>query len=122
MISQEVLNLITQTVWNTPGDEWMTKTFLDHSPTERATQDNFHDVDIKHFLAAIVHQKTGENITQYKKLAKNTLTLKYKRCGNRASERKLDVWPKATITKDQRKKKLHLWNEPSTDCKHVRGR
>ena len=23
MISQEALNLVTQTVWNTPGDEWM---------------------------------------------------------------------------------------------------
>ena len=71
MISQEVLNLVTQTVWNTPGNEWMPKDFLDHSPTEHATQDNFHDVDIEHFCVAMVHLKTGETTTQYKKLTRD---------------------------------------------------
>ena len=73
MISQEGLNLVTQTVWNIPGDELMPRDFLDHSPTERATQDNFHDVDIEHFCAAMVHPKTGETITQYKKLARDAV-------------------------------------------------
>ena len=49
----------------------MPRDFLDHSPTERATQDNFHETDIEHFCAAMVHPKTGETITQYKKLAKD---------------------------------------------------
>ena len=34
MISQEALNLVTQTVWNMSGDEWMPRDFLDHSLTE----------------------------------------------------------------------------------------
>ena len=49
----------------------MPRDFLDHSPTERATQDNFHNLDIEHFCAAVVHPKTGETITQYKKLAQD---------------------------------------------------
>ena len=60
-----------QMVWNTSGDEWMPRGCLDHSPTERATQDNFHDVNIEHFCAAMVHPKTGETITQYKRLARD---------------------------------------------------
>ena len=71
MISQEALNLVTQRTWNTPGDEWTPRDLLDHSPTERATQDNFHEADIEHFCAAMVHPKTGKTITQYKKLAKD---------------------------------------------------
>ena len=49
----------------------MQRDFLDHSPIERATQDNFHDVDIERFCVATVHPKTGETITQYKKLARD---------------------------------------------------
>ena len=72
MIFQEALHLVTQTVWNTPGDEWMPRDFLDHSPTEHTTQDNLHNVDIEHFCAAMVNPKTVETITQYKKLAQDT--------------------------------------------------
>ena len=50
MISQEASNLVTQTVWNTSDDEWTPRDFFDRSPTERATQDDFHNVDIKHFF------------------------------------------------------------------------
>ena len=71
MISQEALNLVTQTVWNTPGDEWTPRDFLDHSPTGRATQANLHNVNIEHVCVAMVHPKTGETITQYKKLARD---------------------------------------------------
>ena len=71
MISQEALKLVTQTVWNTLGNEWRPSDFSDHSPTECATQDNFHDVNVEHFCAAMVHPKTGETITQYKKLARD---------------------------------------------------
>ena len=72
MISQEALHLITQAVWNTPGNEWMPRDFLDHSSIERATQDNFHDIDIEHFYTALVHLKMGETITQFKKLAQDS--------------------------------------------------
>ena len=49
----------------------MPRDFLDHSSTERATIDNFHDVDIEHFCVAMVHPKTGETITQHNKLARD---------------------------------------------------
>ena len=49
----------------------MPRDFLDHSPTERATQDNFHDANIEHFCAEMVHPKMGETITQYKRLAQD---------------------------------------------------
>ena len=45
------------------------KDFLDHSLTEYATQENFHDVDINQLCAAMVHLDIGETIIQYKKLA-----------------------------------------------------
>ena len=72
IISQEAVNQLTQMVWDTPGEEWMPRDFLDHSPTERATQENFHNVNIDHFCAAMVHPDTGETITQYKKLARDS--------------------------------------------------
>ena len=59
IISQEVINLVTQRVWDTPGGTWTPKYILVHSPTERASVDGFHGVDIDHFCAAAVHLDTG---------------------------------------------------------------
>ena len=72
MLSQEAVNLLTQKVWDIPGEERTPRDFLYHSPTERATQENFNDVDINHLCAAMVHPDTGEIITQYKRLARDT--------------------------------------------------
>ena len=38
---------------------------------ERATQENFHYVDINHFCVTMVHPDIGETVTQYKKLARD---------------------------------------------------
>jgi hypothetical protein len=45
---------------------------LDHSPTERAIQENFHEVNIDQFCAVMVHPDTGEIITQCMKLARDS--------------------------------------------------
>ena len=64
IILREAVNLLTQRVRDTPREELTPKDFLDHSPTERAKQDNFHGVYIDHFCAAMVHSDKGETITQ----------------------------------------------------------
>ena len=69
LISQEAVNLLTKQVWDAPYDRWTPRDILHHSPTERQTSENFHDVDIEHFCAAVIHLDTGETVTQYKKLA-----------------------------------------------------
>ena len=74
MLSQEALDLVTQLAWDTPGEEWTLRYFLDHSPTECVTKDNFHDVNIEHLCVAMVHPKTGETIAQYKKLSQDAAT------------------------------------------------
>ena len=68
------MNLVTQSqrVWDTPGEEWTPRDFLDHSPTELVTQEKFHDVDVDCFCTAMVHQDTEETIIQYKKPTRNT--------------------------------------------------
>ena len=71
IISQEAVNLVTQRVWDTPDNTWTPKDILVHSPTKHASMDGFHEVDIDHFYAAVVHPYTGETITQYKELAKD---------------------------------------------------
>ena len=69
MISQEAVNLLAKQVWDTPDELWTPKDILEHSPTERNTRYNFHDIDIEHLCAAVIHPDTGETVTQYKKLA-----------------------------------------------------
>ena len=69
LISQEAVNLLTNQVWDAPDYIWTPRDILDHSPTERQTSENFHDVDIEHFCAAVIHPDTGETVTQYKKIA-----------------------------------------------------
>ena len=56
-------------MWDAPDDRWTPRDILDHSPTERQSHENFYDLDIEHFCAAVVHPDTGETITKYKKLA-----------------------------------------------------
>ena len=60
---------MTQRVWDTPDGTWTQRDILVHSPTERAAVDGFHDVDIEHFCAVVIHPDRGKAITQYKKLA-----------------------------------------------------
>ena len=68
MVSQEAVNLLMHIVCDTPGEERTPQDILDHSPTARSTQDNFHNTDINYFYAVMTHTDTGETITQYKKL------------------------------------------------------
>ena len=71
MISEEAVNLLTQMVWDKPGEKWTPQDFLDHSPIERATQEKFRNVDIDHFCAATVHTDTGDTIKD-KKLVRDS--------------------------------------------------
>ena len=64
MISQEAVNLLTKQVWDTPDEIWTPRDTLDHSTTERNTRENFQDIDIEHFCAAVIHPDTGETVTQ----------------------------------------------------------
>ena len=66
LIAQEALNSLTYQVWDTPDDRWTPRDILDHSPTERQSQENFYDVNIEHFCAAVVHPDAGDTMTKYK--------------------------------------------------------
>ena len=63
IISQDAINLVTQRVRDTLDDTWTPKDILVHSTTERASMDGFHEVDIDHSCAAVVHPNIGETIT-----------------------------------------------------------
>ena len=41
LVSNEVVNPLSQCVWDTPGEEWTPSDFLDHSRTECVTPNNF---------------------------------------------------------------------------------
>ena len=56
-------------MWDAPDEIWTPRDILDHIPTELNTRENFHEVDIGHFCAAVIHPDTGKIVTQYKKLA-----------------------------------------------------
>lgn len=58
MISQESADLVTQRVCDTPGEEWIPRDLLDHSPTERATQEKCYKFDINRFCKIMVHLDT----------------------------------------------------------------
>ena len=121
MLSQEALNLVTQMVWDTPGEEWTPRDFLDHSSKERATPDNFHKIDVKHFCAAVVHPKTGETMTQYKRLT-GDVNPELRETWQTGSGKELGHLAQGDNKAKTKGKKLHLCNEPRADCEDVRGR
>ena len=65
IISQEVLNTITDKVWDGTSTQWIPRDFIEAYPKEIKTDQNIFYVDIEHFCAAGVHLDKGETITKY---------------------------------------------------------
>ena len=72
IISQESINLVTNTVYGDTSNLWLPDDFITASPTAKPT--NTYDVDLEHDCATVVHPVTGVTITQYMKLANYTVT------------------------------------------------
>ena len=70
VIYQDYVNLLTNRVYADVGDMWIPDNFIPDSPTSQLP--DHYDIDIKHFFETVVHPATGETITQYTKLAKDT--------------------------------------------------
>ena len=76
MISQEALNLITDTSYQMSNKAWTptTNDFISSSPTSTDHRTSRYDVDIEHFCAPVVHPVTGKTISNYKTLARDPIT------------------------------------------------
>ena len=74
MISQEAVNLVTEsTYYGTNMDIWTPDVFLTAN-TLSSHRTSTYDADIEHFCAPIVHPDTVKTITSYKKLQRNPVT------------------------------------------------
>ena len=67
IISQEVINLVTNTVYGDTRKRWIPDNFITASPTTKPT--NAYDIEVEHYCAPVVHPVTGVTINQYRKLA-----------------------------------------------------
>ena len=72
IISQEGINLVTNTVYGDTSKRWLPEDFITASPTAKPT--NAYDIELEHYCAPVVHLVTGVTITQYRKLASDTDT------------------------------------------------
>ena len=72
IISQEAINLVTNTIYGDTSNRWIPDSFITASPTSKPT--NTYDVDLEHDCATVLHPVTGVTITQYMKLANYTVT------------------------------------------------
>ena len=72
IISQEAVNLVTEKVlYGKPVYHWTPRAFVTASPNTR--NENL-DVNIEHLCAPVIHPITGETITKYQKLVKDSVT------------------------------------------------
>ena len=72
IISQEAINLVTNTVYGDTSNCWLPDDFITASPTDKPT--NSYDFELEHYCAPVVHPVTGVTITQYRKLANDPVT------------------------------------------------
>ena len=72
MISQEVINFVTESVHGTNMDIWTPEVFLTADTSSSYGTSN-HDADLEHFCAPVVHPEMGETITRYKKLQRDPI-------------------------------------------------
>ena len=72
VISQEAINLVTNTVYGDTKKRWLPDNFITASPTAKPT--NTYNIEVEHYCAPVVHPVTGVTITQYRKLANYPVT------------------------------------------------
>ena len=90
IISQEAINLVTNNVYGDTSNRWLPDYFITASPTDKPT--NAYDVELEHYCAPVVHPVTGVAITQYRKLANDSVTSDIWK--EHAFGKKLDAWHK----------------------------
>ena len=72
IISQEAINLVTNTVYGDTSKRWLPDDFITASPT--AKPKNPYNIEVEHYCDPVVHPVTGVTITQYRKLANDPVT------------------------------------------------
>ena len=72
IISQEAINLVTNTVYGDTIKCWLPDDFITASPT--AKQTNAYNIEVDHYCAPVVHPVTDVTITHYRKLANDPVT------------------------------------------------
>ena len=72
IISQEAINLVTNTVYGDTINRCLPDDFITVIPTAKPT--NAYDIEVEHYCAPVVHPVTGVTITQYRKLANDPVT------------------------------------------------
>ena len=66
------MNLVANTVYGDTSKRWLPDDFITASPTAKPT--NAYDIEVEHYCAPVVHPVTGVTITQYRKLANDSVT------------------------------------------------